>query len=426
MLHEERSSELVTTVNTSSSPSRRALGALLLLSCSRFDTTLVGDDPQTEGDGDASSLPLTTPRLRFEPIPLPGVEDATDFAFLPGTDDELLVLSLTGGVHHLRLDGGGARALGTAQIAIFRDEGCGLHSLVVDPQFTDNGFVYTTRCVDLRESSLTRHVFKPGAVLEAGEVEILRVTLDRDPPEYWHRFGSFGFEPDGRTLWVLLGDHFVRENAQDPTTPFGSLLRIVPNRTPEGSGHTAAPGNAFDAGTGDPRVYAYGLRSPWRGTRDRQGRFFIGDVGEYGREEVNLVSAAGQNFGWPRYEGACTEDCEGLTNPLTSYGRSSEEPYVFDDPDTIPQTRRAVWVGDVYENPSAQRYYGLFDDRVIFGDFYTGWVRALRVDGEGQRVEDLPVGHLASISAWHTGPDGYMYALTLDGTLHRAVQVAAQ
>ena len=236
--------------------------------------------------------------------------------------------------------------------------------------------MYLTRCLDIRRSSLTCHVLEPSGAL-AGEAEILVVSLDQDPPEYWHRFGSFGFEPDGETMWVLIGDHFVRRTAQDPSTPFGSVLRIVPDRSAAGAGFTAASGNAFEAGGGDPSVYAYGLRSPWRGTRDQQGRLFIGDVGERRREEVNLVSAPGQNLGWPRYEGACSESCEGLTNPLTTYGRSSEEPYVFDDPDTNPQTRRAVWVGEVYENPSVQRYHGLFDERVVFGDFYTGWVRAL-------------------------------------------------
>lgn len=363
-----------------------------------------------------------TPRLTFDAIDLPGVNRATDFAFLPGPSNELLVLSLDGVVHRLSLDAGRARSLGTAELAVYQNEGCGLHSLAVDPRFAENRFVYLTRCLDIRQSSLTRHVLEPSGALSQ-EAEIMLVSLEQDPPEYWHRFGSFGFEPDGDTMWVLLGDHFVRQHAQDPSTPFGALLRIVPDRSAGGSGFTVAAGNAFEGGGGDPSVYAYGLRSPWRGTRDRRGRFFIGDVGEYRREEVNLVSAAGQNLGWPRHEGACNESCDGLTNPLTTYGRSSEEPYVFDDPDTNPQTRRAVWVGEVYEAPPVQRYYGLFDERVVFGDFYTGWVRALRVDDAGGLMDDLPVGHLTSVSAWHTGPDGFMYALTHDGTLHRAVQV---
>lgn len=397
----------------------------LLLCCSKAEH----EPPPVQGPPPAPD-PLDaaapeTPRLTFDAIGLPGVDRATDFAFLPGTPDELLVLSLTGVVHHLRLDAEGARALATTELVVYRNEGCGLHSLAVDPLFVENRLIYLTRCLDIRRSSLTRHVLEPSGVLAEG-ADVMVVSLDQDPPEYWHRFGSFGFEPDGETMWVLLGDHFVRQGAQDSSNPFGSLLRIVPERSSGGSGYRAAAGNAFEAGAGDPSVYAYGLRSPWRGTRDQRGRFFIGDVGEYAREEVNLVSAAGQNLGWPRHEGACSESCEGLTNPLTTYGRSSEEPYVFDDPDTNPQTRRAVWVGEVYEDPSVQRYYGLFDGRVVFGDFYTGWVRALRVDDAGALVDDIPVGNLTSISAWHTGPDGFMYALTHDGTLHRAVQVLEQ
>lgn len=366
--------------------------------------------------------PPTVPRLEFEAIALPGLEQATDFAFLPGAGSELLVLSHDGGVFHLRLEGQRAVHIGTSRIDVYRDEGCGLLSLALDVAFADNGFVYLGRCIDARTSRLSRHRFDPNGALEDGEVEILSVSTDRDPPEDWHRLGSFGFEPDGETLWVLVGDHFIKDLAQDAAGPFGALLRIVPNREDGGAGHTAAAGNAFEGGAGDPRVFARGLRSPWRATRDSRGRFFVGDVGEWRREEVNVITRAGQNFGWPRFEGPCSSECDGFENPIASYGRSSDELYVLEDAETYPEGRRSVWVSDVYEQPSIDRYYGLFDGRVVFGDFFTGWVRALATDESGALVQDQFVGHLRRVSAWHTGRDGYMYALTHDGTLHRAIQ----
>lgn len=394
------------------------LCAALAAGCSDRAARTIVTPPEARAD----FPPPEIASLEFQAIELPGVSGATDFAFLPGSNSELFVLSHGGSVHRLRLRESGAVSLGQSSVEVFRDEGCGLLSVALDPRFEENGFVYLTRCSDTRTSRLTRHRFAPDGALEPDETDIVTVTTSEDPPEDWHRFGSLGFEPDGETLWLLLGDHFFRDSSQDTSTPFGSLLRIIPNRDEGGSGYEPAAGNAFGDGTSDPSIYAFGFRSPWRAARDSRGRFFVGDVGEYRREELNLVTEAGQNFGWPRFEGACTSACDGLEDPITSYGRASDEPYVLDDPDTDPETRRAVWVGDVYEGVR-DRYYGLFDGRVIFGDFYAGWVRALVPDEQDAAGQDQLVGHLTHITAWHIGPDGYMYALTLDGTLHRALQV---
>lgn len=400
------------------------LPAALLLgaaACSADPRAPESGEPSWAAEEPAPEVLPEVAELAFEALELPGVRDATDFVFLPPRGDalELLVTSLGGSVHHLRLGAAGAAHLGSASLPVYLDEGCGLHSLTLDPAFAERPYVYLTRCVDTRTSTLTRHRFEPGSVLAPGEREVLTVSTPSDPPEDWHRFGSLGFEPDGVTLWVLLGDHFFRESAQEPLGSFGSVLRLVPARDEDASGHSPAAGNAADGSS----VYARGLRSPWRGTRDSKGRFFVGDVGEYGREEVNLVSRAGQNFGWPVHEGPCPADCEPFAQPLTSYGRSSDERYVLEDPQAERGTGRSVWVGDIYEAPRLDRYHGLLDGRVPFGEFYTGWVRVLAVDDAGALSVDRHVGHLPRVTAWHTGPDGYMYALTLGGALHRARQV---
>jgi hypothetical protein len=314
----------------------------------------------------------------------------------------------------------------TAIEEVFYDEGCGLLSLVFDPEFEDNHFVYISRCKEQTVSRIARFRLDDIEMLPASEVDILSLEAEI-AAEDWHRFGSIGFEPDGRTMWALVGDLFLRELAQDRSDKPGSLLRFLPNRDPDGSGYEPAEGNAFSGGeggadAGDASIYAYGFRSPWRGTRDRFGRFWVGDVGLVTAEEVNLVQEAGQNFGWDLAEGPCTQNCSGFVEPLTYYGRSSDERYVIEDPNTEPATRRAIWVGQAYD-AAKDRYYGLFDDAVIFGDFFTGWVRRLEVDSAGSLISDELVGHLTEVTSWKTGPDGYMYVLTLPGTLRRAVQV---
>jgi glucose/arabinose dehydrogenase len=365
--------------------------------------------------------PPTQAKLVFRPTAL-GVRDATDFDFLPGTQGELVVLSKNGGVHHLRLNPGQASQLGAAQLAVYTKEGCGLLGLALDPEFAQNGYLYIGRCVDDFKSTLSRYDFSNLAGLEASAAEIMSITTDTVPPEIWHRWGSLGFEPDGVTMWALIGDTFIRELSQDPMARQGSLLRFLPNRT-GGAGYTPASGNAFsDAALGDPTIYAIGLRSPFRGYRDREGRFWVGDVGLITWEEVNLVTSAGQNFGWPLAEGPCTANCDGLQQPLVAFGRRSDEPYVLEDPNTVPATKRAIWVGVGYEAPSTDRYYGLLDGYVLFGDFFTGWVRGLKLGTDGQLQDDRSLGNLPEITSMRLGPDGYLYALTLGGVLYRAEQ----
>lgn len=362
------------------------------------------------------------PELAFASVTLPDAVNPTDFAFLPGETDELLVATQPGVLFHYRFTQSGVAEVGRVTIPdTFYQDGCGLLNVLFDPDFEENHYVYLSRCIGLQETRLSRFRFDDISKLASTEAEILSIEEPR-AEEAWHRFGSMGFEEDGETLWVLHGDMYVDGLARDPHHQAGSLLRILPNRTEGGSGYEPADGNAFSAADGDESIYAYGLRSPWRGTRDRLGRIWIGDVGDHVTEEVNLVREAGQNFGWDRYEGPCSSDCEGVTNPIASFGRASDEPYVLEDPLTEPATKRAVWVGQFYDHPT-DRYFGLFTNTVLFGDFFTGWVRRIEADAQGNVVSDVSVGHLTRVTSWKTGNDGYMYALTLDSRLHRATQV---
>jgi glucose/arabinose dehydrogenase len=378
----------------------------------------------TGGSAGSGFVPPTEPELSFVPIELP-LSGATDFGFVPGAGLEVLVSTKAGALHRLRIGERTAEQLAQGQLPdVYTDEGCGVLGMAFDPDFASTHFLYAGRCVDALTTTLSRYDVSNLSTAGSTEAEIMTVITDETPPEDWHRWGSMGFEPDGVTMWALLGDLFLRERAQDTSNKVGSLLRFLPNRVPGGSGFEPASGNAFDdPADGDPSVYAYGLRSPWRGYRDGQGRFWIGDVGEYAIEEVNLVTAAGMNFGWPLYEGNCKSACDGLVNSVTSWGRASDEPYVLEDPNSEPATKRAVWVGVVYEAPSVDRYYGLLDGMLLFGDFFMGWVRGLTVDEQGEVVADRLLGHLTDVTATRIGPDGYIYVLTYDGTLHRAVQV---
>ena len=231
----------------------------------------------------------------------------------------------------------------------------GLLGFAPDPAFGANGFVYVyyTRpspgapggCVN----RVSRFTMRGAAIAPTSEL----VLLDNiGSPAGNHNGGDVAIGNDGY-LYVSVGDGGcdprgnsgcagANDAGQDLSLLNGKILRV--NRT----NGAPAPGNPFTgAGTAACRVrgntpatpvtrcqeiYAYGLRNPWRFAFDPDvgsTRFFINDVGQGTREEVNL-GAAGANYGWPTREGTCPQGqnppCAGpgvgLTDPIVDYPRS--------------------------------------------------------------------------------------------------------
>ncbi|MDX2148567.1 MAG: PQQ-dependent sugar dehydrogenase [Planctomycetota bacterium] len=88
----------------------------------------------------------------------------------------------------------------------------------------------------------------------------------------------------------------------------GKILRLDPET---GNG---LPDNPFyDPGapaSAASRTWAMGFRNPFRwtlrpgsGGTHGPGTLYVGDVGWYQREELNIVREGGKNFGWPLFEG---------------------------------------------------------------------------------------------------------------------------
>ncbi len=368
-------------------------------------------DSSTAGDDAGHDGPF---RLEFEEIEVDGdLGLVTDFEFLPG-GMELLVLSKDGRIGHYALEEQRARLLGELVVpGVYSDLDCGLLSIAVDPDFASNAFVFVGTCTSEQDNAVLRFRFDPAdyAATAASTAEIL-VAGDPNAPRPWHNIGTMGFDSTG-ALWTLFGDKKVSSNGQALGNDLSAVVRIIPNREPDGSGHEPAPDNPF---IGDPEVspnvYAYGLRSPWRGVLDAQGRWFFGDVGANGFEEINMVDAPGQNFGWATHEGPCQGDCAGMVDPIVLWPHDEITDYMLDDDEVIATNARVAWVGGPYDGAANDRYAGNLDDKVLFGDYCLGFVRTLEVDAAGQVVADEHVGHLALPVAWRQGGDGFLYTAT--------------
>ena len=242
------------------------------------------------------------------------------------------------------------------EVANFFDHG--LQSFALDPDFHENGYLYLYYVVDWHHVQFFGTPDYDPAADEYLHDTIARVTRytvgdPHDPtstvdPASRHivfgaelddaipvcagshaagavRFGLDGSlllsSGDGYTLgspltMTCLSDGVIAPKqdvrffaAQLVDSHSGKLLRIDP-----ASGEGLLGNPFYDPLAPDSarsRVYALGLRHPYgievrpdpNASPGDVGRVYIGDVGPQNWEELNVVSAPGQNFGWPAYLG---------------------------------------------------------------------------------------------------------------------------
>ena len=346
-------------------------------------------DTGSDTQGSSSSTGSGEPRLAFEEIEVEGgLEMATDLALGPGGDD-LYILDKSGRIGRYTLDG---VRLGRVDVpGVHSDLDCGLISLAFDA----DGALYVSACLSQEDGAILRVDFDDGAT-----TEILRAG-DPDASRPWHNVGRIGFDESG-ALWALFGDKRVPANGQDVDNDLSALVRIIPTKD----------GSMPAAGNHQGNVYAYGLRSPWRGVLDNMGRWWVGDVGANGFEEINLITAAGENFGWNLAEGPCEEDCAGLVEPITLWEHDTIVPYMVDDEDVRSTVSRTVYVGLQYQPNDEDPYDGWLDNAVLFGDYCLGFLRAAEANADGELTRDEHLGHLDTPTGWVQGPDGHIYVTT--------------
>jgi hypothetical protein len=164
------------------------------------------------------------------------------------------------------------------------------------------------------------------------------------------------------------------------------------------------PDNPFAAGGGEPEIWVYGLRNPWRIAFDDQ-RLWVADVGQDAVEEVSTVrfaDASGANFGWPLFEGTqcfrgpCDE--AGLVFPVVEH--SHDEGVC------------ALIGGVVYQGSDLPALQGHF----LYSDACAGFLRT--VDGAtADPAFDLSdqVGSLAGILGFGADAAGEVHLGMIDG-----------
>jgi hypothetical protein len=388
--------------------------------------------------------------------------------FAPGDHDRLYVVDQVGKIYVVNVDDRAkprkkklfldisSRLVPLGLFGINYDER-GLLGMAFHPRFKKNGLFYTFSSEpvsgeadfstqpagvvpDCQSVILEWHALNPKKDGETPIVELasVREVMRIDKPQFNHNGGAIVFGPDGM-LYIGLGDggaandrgagHVDGGNGQSlaPGNVLGKILRIDPLARNSANGKYGIPSdNPFvGTGLGEPEIWAYGFRNPFRLSFDsRTGLLYVGDVGQNNIEEVDIVKK-GRNYGWPVKEGTFLFDVSatnlgfvfadspgspaGLEDPIAEYDHADGAP-------PVPNTRVAIIGGFVHRGHDARGLRGHY----VFGD-YSGPIgtpvngHIFMLNGKDRHIENLRVAGRDSLGLAVLGfgqdADGEVYLL---------------
>lgn len=306
----------------------------------------------------------------------------------------------------------------------------GLIGLALDRNFASNGFVYLLYAFEdggaptstgPKTARLTRVKADPNNpdVVQAGSEVVLMGKIG-DPPcskhgggsdciasdSSVHTIGTVRHAPDGK-LYVGMGDGSAPNfadaqslRAQDLNYFNGKILRI----NPDGTGPSDNPFYDGNPNSVRSKVFAYGLRNPFRFTvHPTTSELYIADVGSFRFEEINR--GGGRNFGWPCYEGndphpsyqnaftRCQQlAASAVTKPIYTYERAQGT---------------TVISGPIY---NATQFPAKFRGNLFFADYSENWVRRLTFDANNNVTGAVNFAtNVEGVVSLEEGPDGALY-----------------
>ncbi|MDB5272003.1 MAG: carbohydrate-binding protein [Chitinophagaceae bacterium] len=297
-----------------------------------------------------------------------GISSPTAFAFAP--DGRIFVTQQTGQLRVIK--NGSLLTTNAIALTVTSDGERGLIGIAVDPDFTNNKYVYLYYTVpaDTERTAafnkIVRYTFDGDVLLSSSAQTILELN-DLSAAHTNHNGGSMNFGPDGK-LYVGVGENATGGNAQNLDNYLGKLLRI----NADGS---VPPNNPFTGNDAKSRIWAYGLRNPYSFSFDRlSGKLFINDVGESTWEEINEVTGGGLNFGWPTKEGFCTSNCDGFTDPLYAYAHGDNT-----------DGKGCAIIGGTFFNPITTNYPSTYSGQYFFSDLCGQWINSIDPASPSQR-----------------------------------------
>lgn len=263
-------------------------------------------------------------------------------AFLP--DGRMLVTEKAGKVFLVTQEGAKTEVGGVPAVQFGGQNG--LLGIFVAPTFAQDGGVYLTYN-EPGEDPATSGLALAHATLDARAATPTLASLKviwRDPikGKGGQTAGAVAFAPDGKLLYLTVGDRQRFTTSQDPNQPSGKVLRLTLDGKPApgnpNAGKTGAntvgiidpPRNSEAAKTAQPvrtytftgpnqtpaEIWSMGHRTPYGLAFAPDGRLWELEHGPRGGDELNLIEA-GKNYGWPLVGYAPNYDGTPIPHPDT-------------------------------------------------------------------------------------------------------------
>lgn len=280
----------------------------------------------------------------------------------------------------------------------------GINGIAVDPDYATNRrlWVYYTDLNDPIHNRLSTFEYdETSDTLHSEQVILDGPPLDNNI----HNGGCLAFAPDG-TLFLGIGDDGrFSTTGQNPFDVRGSILHM----NTDGTGASDNP--YLDGVSGDSRVWAIGVRNPFRCNIQAYAgggyNLWFGDVGGATWEEINL-GVAGANFGWATVEGPEPPGVSGMTYPFYFYSHDG--------------AGAAVIGGDHVEHGE---FYEPYEHDYFFADWTLGEIYHMDLDENNS---------LVSVETWYSfgpatvtdiefGPDGAMYVAAIGASRQNVYKI---
>ncbi len=352
-------------------------------------------------------------------------------AFLP--DGRMLVTEKVGPIWLVTQDGQKSQVNNTP--AVYWQGQSGMMGVFLSPTYATDQLIYLTYSepgdyggglVLARAKLNTAGSGGPGTTGTVARLEKLEVLWRQLPKGKGGQEGAqIAFAPDGKSLFLTVGDRQRFTPAQDPNQPEGKILHLTLDGKPSPDnpnyGKTGAstiplidPARNTEAAKTAPVVSTYtftspnltpaetwasGVRTPYGLAFSPAGELWEVEHGPRGGDELNLIEK-GKNYGWP----------------LVSYGNNYDG-VPIPKPETRPDLAKPVlYWAPVIAPGNLMFYHGSqtfpqWDGNGFVSGMGTRSLSRIIFDGHGgaKSAERWEVGH--RIRDVEEGPDGSLWMI---------------
>jgi len=279
--------------------------------------------------------------------------DATGMCILP--DNRIVITEKGGGIWLLNTNETSQFLYKIPNVDTYFERG--LQTVVADPDFTENGFLYFYFTYKDNQNNQSFNRIQRFTFLN-NSIDVNSSKIIFDLPALTagnHNGGGLVFGKDGK-FYISTGDNAVANYSQIQDHLFGKILRI----NSDGTIPTDNP--YYTTNTGNNKaIYAMGLRNPFKlKINNLTGEILINEVGQNTWEEINILSKEA-NYGWPLIEGKRTTQTAptNYQDPIYAYNHANGNCSI---------------TGGTFYSPQTSTYPAQYFEKYFFMDYCAGTI----------------------------------------------------